>query len=847
MTTITAERIAELLIEQYNSTPVLTWWDAEAEYGDEIDAIALLVQEHGVDLVVHRVAGNELGVKHRLYEVLDEENSMTRQLVYRTGERPVIRANWLFDIEVSYGLFSADTTTLLVRELGLEGRGVDKIIAEYATVFAAVDRSRAVKDHLELVSASLTDEQLPGALRAVMAAAVAGVRSTDASSLRSLVIALFEDHTRDRTVRYDALTKFGLAKYFWRDCESTYGYVSNSPTVAGLITWLFDEAWRGWPAPAKPAAQIDFERLQADRSHHRLFAELAERAQDDLNIADQLSAYESRIDELAGTDIFPVIDRAIIRLLSKAMIDQTQSAGAVAAVVRKRSATTWFDDHRNSYRALVDGSDLIARTAGFSAVFADSTAAVENYANHWWMIDRAYRSFRRHVVLAEDDLPGELGMMVEKRYVNTYQRPLAEAWQTQVDAMASWSIPGVAPLGRFACDDLPARAKTLVIISDALRYEVGAELAERINGDDWFSATVEPRLAPLPSYTQLGMASHLPHERLKLADNSNVLADGVSTAGLASRSELWKKINVAALSYSAATEMPSDELGAIWSEHDAVVVYHDVIDAAGDKAASELSTPDACSRAIDEIINLAKKFGRGKTRASRVLITTDHGFLFQNSELDPADFLSESAHGDEILKLNRRFVLGRGLRDHPSFTMWSSAQLGLDGDLQVQIPRALHRLRLPGWGTRFVHGGATLQEVVVPLITLTQSRAKDTSKVNVELNTSSPNITSSTVIATLTQREPITGRLRGRTLSVAVWAGDGTLLSNERALDVDSTSDDIRDRQNTIELVLSGDAERYNGQTVQIRADEISHGTRTTYKSTTATLQRGFGGFFDPL
>lgn len=70
---------------------------------------------------------------------------MTRQLVYRTGERPVIRANWLFDIEVSYGLFSADTTTLLVRELGLEGRGVDKIIAEHATVsrrWTAAERSK---------------------------------------------------------------------------------------------------------------------------------------------------------------------------------------------------------------------------------------------------------------------------------------------------------------------------------------------------------------------------------------------------------------------------------------------------------------------------------------------------------------------------------------------------------------------------------------------------------------------------------------------------------------------------------------------------------------------------------
>ena len=429
----------------------------------------------------------------------------------------------------------------------------------------------------------------------------------------------------------------------------------------------------------------------------------------------------------------------------------------------------------------------------------------------------------------------------------SYQRPLAEAWQEQVDTLESWAVPGIAPLGQFAREDLPAKAKTLVIISDALRYEVGAELAERMNGDDWFSATIEPRLAPLPSYTQLGMASHLPHERLALADDATVLADGNSTVGLKNRAELWNTADAAALDYNTVTTMPADQLVAIWSEHSALVVYHDVIDATGDKPVSERSTPDACSRAIDEIVNLASKFGRGKTRASRVLITADHGFLFQNSELGPSDFLSEAAHGDEVVVRNRRFVLGRGLRNDPAFTLWSSEQLGLDGDLQVQIPRALQRLRRPGWGVRFVHGGATLQEVVVPLVTLSQSRTKDTSKVNVDLNTSSPTITSSTVIVTLTQREPVTGKRRGRTLSVAVWAGDGTLLSNERTLDIESPSDDIRDRQTTIELVLGENAERYNGQTVQIRADEIAHGTRATYKSTTATMQRGFGGFFDSL
>src|SRR5262249_40074915 len=140
-----------------------------------------------------------------------------------------------------------------------------------------------------------------------------------------------------------------------------------------------------------------------------------------------------------------------------------------------------------------------------------------------------------------------------------------------------------------------------------------------------------------------------------------------------------------------------------------------------------------------------------------------------------------------------------------------------------------------------------LQEVVVPLVTLTQSRSRDTSKVTVDLNTSSPRITSSTVLVTLTQREPVTGKRRGRTLKVGVWANDGTQLSNVRSVEVDSRSVDIRDRHFSIELVLGEDADKYNGQTVQIQADEISHGTRTEYRTTSVTLQRGFGGFFDPL
>ena len=847
MSSVPAARIGELLAERFAATPVLTWRDVDGEHADDLDAIAAALAELGLQVSVHRVAGDELGVKHRLYTALDGKPADSAcHLVYRTGEPPEPRDDWLLDVEIGYGTFTADTTAILAHDLGLAGRGVNDVLAAHLTVFASTKRTDVVRDHLTALPADLAVDKLADTLRAVMSAAVLGLRGPGAHRLHRIVEALLTELAEDCTNGYDALTRHDLTDFLWDGVARIYGYTSAAPTVAGLAAWLFDQAWRGWP-DATNAARIDFERLRGDRSLQTVFIALAERAEGDLNIGEQLREQQPPVIELAGRDIFPVVDRAVLAELAAAVMNQTLPPDQVAEIVRKRSTTAWFDDHAHSYRAIAAAADCLGRIDTFTPAITDPTDGMRRYAQDFAAIDRAYRTFRHHLDAAETELPAELSERVERRYVEDYQRPLAEAWQQQVDTLKHWRIPGVQPLGAFAAEDLPAKAKTLVIISDALRYEVGMELVDRMNADDWFSATVEPRLAPLPSYTQLGMAAHLPHRRLELVDYETVLADGRPTGGLKNRAALWATADVAALDYDDAIGMRSDELAALWSQHRALVIYHDVIDVTGDKAVSERRTPQACDQALGEIAGLVRKFGRGKVRASRILVTADHGFLFQASELQPSDYLSEAAHGEQIVARKRRFVLGHGLRDDAAFTLWRAGQLGLDGDIQVQIPRALHRLRSQGSGVRYVHGGATLQEVVVPLVTLTQSRSKDISKVTVDLNVSGPTVTSSAVLVLLTQREPVTGKRRGRTLRVGVFAGDGTLLSNQRTVVIDSVSDDIRDRHTNIELVLGQDADAYNGQTVQVRADELIHDTVTECRSTSVTLQRGFGGFYDPL
>src|SRR6202012_477298 len=108
--------------------------------------------------------------------------------------------------------------------------------------------------------------------------------------------------------------------------------------------------------------------------------------------------------------------------------------------------------------------------------------------------------------------------------------------------------------------------------------------------------------------------------------------------------------------------------------------------------------------------------------ATNILISSDHGFLFQDEALADSFFLSTQPQGDDIKIVNRRYVLGRGLKIDVAFNTFSPAQLGLDSDLEVQLPKSIHRLRLAGGGSRFVHGGSTLQEVVVPVLAVKKKR-----------------------------------------------------------------------------------------------------------------------------
>jgi uncharacterized protein (TIGR02687 family) len=369
---------------------------------------------------------------------------------------------------------------------------------------------------------------------------------------------------------------------------------------------------------------------------------------------------------------------------------------------------------------------------------------------------------------------------------------------------------------------------------------------------DRFDAELKPMISALPSYTQLGMAALLPHSTLALAEDGSgdVISDGENTKGIAAREKLLatgrKGDSAKALKSEDIMNMRSDDGKALFRDHHIVYVYHNRIDAIGDKLQTEDQLPEAAEDAIEDLTKLVRKLT--SANFSNIMITADHGFLYQHRALEESDFAIADPQGTEILVRNRRFVIGRGLAVTPGMKRFGAAGLGLSGSLDVLIPNSINRLRVKGAGSRFVHGGATLQEVIIPIIRVGKQRETDLGQVDVQIFVSGRSLISSGQTAvTLYQAQPVSEKMRPRELVAGIYASDGTLISDEYTLLFDFQSDNAREREMPRKFLLSREADRFNNQDVVLklreRVGKTSH--YQDYASHRFQLRRGITTDFD--
>lgn len=817
---------------RFESQRLVFWHDTDGEYASELDALDLA----GVTTL--RVKNNEYAVKHR---VLHDEPT-TKFLIYRGSAVRPGTGNWLLDLELAYGVFTDDRTALIRQGLGLTGSGLDDMVRDHEKFFRAAKRVQSLR-------ALLTADDDADRLRAKMCAVLLG---QDEHSMLELTRALLTENARDDRDKYEALAEQGLDSFHWTGVAKIYGYEASEPSVDDFVLWMFRQAINGF-ASDTPAAlrniQLDFASLRNDRRSADALAMLARRASESLSYASSIE--DAELHELVGHDVFEDVERKIISTLARAIVERTMSAREVFETIRARQSSIWVDSYRELYVALGAASEVLSKLATEKFEITSFDDGLDRYRKSWFRIDQLYRQFHFAARTTEYAGPLEaLRLEVEKHYANRFLYDLGNAWQQQVDAVDNWRSVALRPQTMFFADYVEpivrkGNRKAVVIISDALRYEVADELRSRIRQEDRFDATLEAILGVLPSYTQLGMAALLPHKKLGHShDGDPVLVDGQRSDGTANRNKVLAPVDGFAIQAEEVLSMPRGELRELYGAHQVLYVYHDRIDSTGDKARTEPQVFQAANDALRDLVDLIKRLTNAN--ATNILVTADHGFLYQDTALADAFYLSTKPQGDDLVVTNRRYVLGRGLKDDPAFRRFQPEQLGLSSDLEVQIPKSIHRLKLPGAGSRFVHGGASLQEIVVPVLTVIKKRKSDTRPVNVEVLPETDKITTGQLVVKFFQSEPVSEKVQSRTLRAGIYVGE-TLISNQPELIFDQPSDDKRDRYRSARMLLSQDANEFNNRSVEFRLEEQIPNTTQwrVYQRAQYLLKRSFTSDFD--
>jgi uncharacterized protein (TIGR02687 family) len=435
---------------------------------------------------------------------------------------------------------------------------------------------------------------------------------------------------------------------------------------------------------------------------------------------------------------------------------------------------------------------------------------VEQYTKSWSTIDRLYRlaqnAFKQLDTTAVPDtintenLYHDLNISYEK-HTDTLNREWLQCLHQFKFDYKALSVPKQYDF--YNKEVATQDQKVVVIISDALRYEVGEQLLSELHSDTKNTAELRYMLASIPSKTNVGMAQLLPRKSVSF-NNGSIEINGIDNSSIPNREKVLQgtQEEALALSYENLEDLDQEERRAIF-KRPLVYIYHDVIDDTGDKKRSERRTFEVTKDAIFELKQFIKKL-HSSYNVSKVFVTADHGFLYNDRKIQEKE-KERLPKRDMVQSHNRYYLTEDNIDPELGYSIPLSATTVFQENLFVTIPASVNRYRKQGVGHQFVHGGGSLQELVVPLIESSRKREKVTKKVNPLLvYKGALKIVSNILRLNLLQENEVSRYEKQRSITIGLYK-DGTLVSNLEELDLNATAMSPSERMTRIELTLSSE------------------------------------------
>ena len=802
------QRFAQPLPEFYKRR-IIFWCDEEREFEDKLDEIAL----HDAKLIA-LTGTNYFAVK----KLLGVEDTTGNYVVYcpLSYEKP--EDDWLLDIRLYSEEYRADLISNWMDEMGLpQTAALRKQVKEYRKFFKATVRREKIAKQKNIPS-------VPRQLDMAVMGALAGIIDvTPYPIIKKVLCAGLDTETNSL---YCDFVDYGIDKAFWDMVQKGTGYMADDPNLGHLVAHILLTSatrtmqpgyllkWKDFLSEAHQAYCYDFVSEWLHGTDSAQLREIVIRTEEELKLPEHFMKLE--VTDLVNTETFPCIHELILIKLMTEIADSIIDVNIIRETVEKRRTCVWYEEVKDFYEGILQIANMQdffkEHTTGFHS--AQAVKVWKEYITEYYKMDTYYRLFHRsygrslktyHAKL--HDLFSHVMEKAEGLYKNWFLGQLGENWsKVCAEEMERYGkileVPQQTDFYQSKVKN--ADNRVFVIISDALRYEVAADLAEQLRRETKSQVDLSSMQGIFPTITKFGMAALLPHEKLSVKFQGNIVdvfADGKSTESN-DRDRILKsdREDSVALKYTDLVTAKRQERSAWVKSKNVVYIYHDTIDEASHT--SDTLVFPACDDAIEELKNIVRiitsDFG-----GTNIMITADHGFLYTYSPLNEDDKADKAGFKNRIVEYGRRYAIM--MKDSkPEYLQYVKF---LDGntDYEAYAPKENVRIKMNGGGLNYVHGGISLQELCVPLIEYhflrKQSKeyqrnkeAYDTKPVEVSLLSATHKISNMIFSLNFYQKEAVGDNRAGAVYQVYFTDGKGKQISDVQKIIADKTSENGQER-----------------------------------------------------
>jgi len=784
---------------------IVFWYDDDGEFKEDIDSLEL---ENAKILTLSD--NNIFFVKYQL----EKADTQSNYLIYAPFGKPSSRENYLLDV-LKYSMeFSTDKATVIMRDLNVSEDSLKSTFRKYIKFFNNKDRYKIFKSYeIENYTEEIIDVAVLSAL--------CRLPYPDFDEVLRILL-MEEDFKCNKYL--EAIEKFGRTDVLWKLADKYYGYTDHEPDLEKLAILLLvtnvayslsgdiPENWRKYISFKKADCVVFLSNFMNHSLYSESYDRLANYIEEKLKLSEYIKNWE--VEDYIRCDTFKVFDETIVKKLKEQLVADIGEFEKYRDIIQERRTKHWYNLYKYEYECIywaIDLFDFWKRTGSEIKQYSP-LEFMEKYSKEYYKIDTAYRkfyvSFDR---LSNKELLMELKDKVENVYVNGYLNTLSIKWADSLETLKEdWKIPGMIMQKDFYSTYIKPfnnrGERVFVIISDGLRFEAAKEFCDLLNRERKGSTEILYMQGSIPSNTSIGMASLLPHKSILIDEEFKVYVDDIDSKGTGNRNKILNNYSKESLAvqFTDIVDMKRDEMRKFFSGKELIYIYHNTVDARGDNDKTEREVFDAVEEAYKELMALINDLVNNIS-ATNIVVTSDHGFIYKRGNLTESDKITKGSIEDAYE--NRRFVLStKPLELEGTMTFGMEYLLEPGSNLKYISPRGINRFKVQGAGANYVHGGTSLQEILIPVIKFKNDRSKDRKnelrKVDVKLTSITRKITNTISYLEFFQTEKIEDKRIPLRLKVYFVDEDNNRISNENIIIADSKSENYEDRSFREKFVL---------------------------------------------